>query len=493
MDATSPADLSALDARRRIGNRSLSPVELLDACIDRIEAVDHAVNAVVSRDFERARETAKRAEAEVMRGGALGLLHGLPIGIKDLNPTAGLRTTWGSELYADHVPAADDLLVRMIREAGGIVVGKTNTPEFGAGANTWNRVFGATGNPFDPMRSAAGSSGGSAVALATGMMPLASGSDLGGSLRNPAAYSGIFGFRPSQGAVPVEDRALAWSILSVQGPMARNAQDCALFLQAMYHEDGADPLSRIPRGRVFPLAERDPATLRVAFTEDFGIAPTSRLVRETFRARTSRFRDRFARAVDGTWDCAGADDAFAVLRAGLFLGSHLDRYRNHRDRTGPNVVANVEEGLGYSLEDHVRALATQSRIYRSAQAFFAAGVDLVISPAMTVSPRPWTELYPHEIDGVAAERYFSWLALPYAVTLTGCPAACLPCGLDPLGMPFGLQLVGPPGSDGFVLEAAAALERLFAGDAELGRPKPDLERLRAAPDLAQTTRHLVPA
>lgn len=493
MADTSPADLSALEARRRIGARRLSPVELMDACIARIEAVDHAVNAVVARDFERARAQARRAEDAVMKGKPLGPLHGLPVGIKDLNPTEGLRTTWGSELYADHVPAADDLLVRMIRQAGGIVIGKTNTPEFGAGANTWNRVYGATGNAFDPMRSAAGSSGGSAVALACGMMPLASGSDLGGSLRNPAAYAGIFGFRPSQGAVPSEDRPHAWSMLSAQGPMARDAIDCALFLSAMHQEDPRDPLSRIPRETLFPLPEIDPGSLRVAFTEDFGIAPTSRLVRETFRAKTERFQGAFGAVQEGSWDCSGADDAFAVLRAGLFLASHLDRYRTQRARLGPNVVANVEEGLRYALEDHVRALSVQSRLYRAAEAFFAGGVDLLISPAMTVSPRPWTELYPKEIDGVAAERYFSWLALPYAVTLTGCPAACVPCGLDPEGMPFGLQIVGPPGADRFVLAASAALQRCFAGAADLDRPRPDLAALARAPDLASTTKHLVPA
>ena len=218
---TEPCDLTAVDARRLIGQKKLAPTELLASCIARIEAVDHAVNAMVARDFDRARIAAKAADAAVARGDALPALHGLPIGVKDLQETAGLRTTFGSPIFRDNIPAGDERLVAAVRAAGAIVVGKTNTPEFGAGANTRNAVYGATGNPFDPTLSAAGSSGGSAVALATGMVPICTGSDTGGSLRNPAAFSGIVGFRPTPGLVANERRGLGWNNLSVAGPMAQ--------------------------------------------------------------------------------------------------------------------------------------------------------------------------------------------------------------------------------------------------------------------------------
>jgi amidase len=241
--ATEPCDLTATEARRLIGRKALSPVELLESCLARTAAVNPAVNAMVALDTERARAAAKAAEQAVMAGRSLGPLHGLPVGIKDLEETAGLRTTYGSPIFADFVPEADCGMVARIRAAGGIVIGKTNTPEFGAGANTRNRVYGATGNPFGNTRSAAGSSGGSAVALATGMAPLCSGSDTGGSLRNPAAFCGIVGYRPSPGLVCSEKRAHGWSPLPVLGPMARSVADACLLLSAMASDDARDPLA----------------------------------------------------------------------------------------------------------------------------------------------------------------------------------------------------------------------------------------------------------
>ncbi len=229
---TEPCDLTAVEARRLIGTKQLAPSELLESCIGRIESVDHAVNAMVARDFDRARATARLADQAVVRGDALGPLHGLPIGIKDLEETGRLVTTHGSPIFRDYIPAEDERIVADARKAGAIVVGKTNTPEFGAGANTRNAVYGATGNPFDPSRSCAGSSGGSAVALATGMAPLCTGSDTGGSLRNPAAFCGIVGFRPTPGLVPSDKRGIGWTPLPVLGPMARTVGDTALLLAA---------------------------------------------------------------------------------------------------------------------------------------------------------------------------------------------------------------------------------------------------------------------
>jgi Asp-tRNA(Asn)/Glu-tRNA(Gln) amidotransferase A subunit family amidase len=352
-------------------------------------------------------------------------------------------------------------------------------------------VYGATGNPFDPARSAAGSSGGSAVALATGMVPLATGSDTGGSLRNPAAYCGVVGFRPTPGLVPNQKRGLGWSPLPVLGPMARTVPDLCLLLSAIVRAEANDPLSvgrpaERPRWQA-ALARPEPedlARLRVAFTPDFGFAPTSRAVRALFADRAARLGGLFAIAQDGAPDCAGTDEAFEVLRALSFLHAHGDRARRHPDQVGPNVRANVAEGERYTAEDVARAMGQQTAIRRRWNAFMSAGVDLIISPAMTLQPRPWTELFPAEIDGVPTRTYFHWLALPYAVTLVGHPAICLPCGVDGDGLPFGLQLVGRPGEDAPLLAAAAALEAAMAEDPVMRRPVPDLRRLRGARPIA---------
>jgi Asp-tRNA(Asn)/Glu-tRNA(Gln) amidotransferase A subunit family amidase len=489
---TEPCDLSAFEARRLIGQKRLSPVELLDSCLARIGAVNHAVNAMTAMDPDAARARAKECEAEVARGDQLGPLHGLPLGIKDLEETKGLRTTWGSPLFADHVPERDEGMVANLRTAGGVVLGKTNVPEFGLGANTRNSVWGATGNAFDPTKNAAGSSGGSAVALACGMVPLASGSDTGGSLRNPAAFNGIVGYRPSAGLVPSERKGHGWNVLSVLGPMARNVPDLCLMLSAMASDDAMDPLAytlhaRTVRGEAalfFPPRALDLATLRLAATEDFGSALVEQVVRRKFRRAVAACEGLFGKvAHDTTPDVSGGDEAFEVLRAVGVLAAHGERVRKHPDKCGPNMHANVEEGRRYSAEDVARALTAQTRIYRDFQRFFAAH-DVLITPAITTSPRSWRELWPAEIDGQKSRTYFHWLAMAYYVTLTGHPAVSLPVGLDERGMPFGLQIVGPRGGDAFVLGVAAALEEAWRGDAELARPVPDLAKLRAAPPIS---------
>lgn len=484
-------DSGAVELRRLLTARTISPVELLESCLSRIAAINPAVNAVVTLDVSGARGAAKAAEAAILRGEDRGALHGLPVLIKDTQDTAGLRTTYGSPLLSDNVPAADQGSVARLRAAGAIIFGKTNTPEWAAGGNTRNPVFGATGNPFDPMRSAAGSSGGSAVALACGMAPLASGSDTGGSLRNPAGFSGIVGMRPSYGLVASEKRVFGWSNLSTDGPMARNVADTALMLSVMASDDVRDPLAyTLPGEPVRSRAERwaapQPAELgrlRLAFTEDFGFAPTEQAIRRVFRHRVGKLAPLFGQCREATPDCSGADDAFAVLRAGMFLATHGKNYKERPDMLGPNVRANVEEGLSYTLEDHARATTTQTRIYRAWQSFFET-TDVLISPTITLSPRPWSELYPAEIDGAPTKSYFHWLALAYAVTLTGHPAISIPLGRDEAGLPFGLQIVGPRGGDAIVLSVAARVEAAFAGDAQLCRPVPDLARLAAAPPLS---------
>ncbi len=487
-----PCDLDAVTARHLIGAKKLSASELLESCIGRTLAVDPAVNAMVARDFERARLTAAGADAATMRGDALGALHGLPVGIKDLEDVAGLRTTYGSTLFADHVPTKDQLIVSLVREAGGIIAGKTNTPEWGAGANTRNAVYGATGNPFNPTLSAAGSSGGSAVALATGMVPLATGSDTGGSLRNPAAYSGIVGFRPTPGLVPSDKRAFGWSCLPVLGPMARTVPDLCLLLSTIAADSAVDPLATTIEGRRvrnaadFAVPARvDLAGLRVALSPDFGFAPTERHIRDVFAEKTNLFRHLFAVADDATPDCAGMDETFEVLRAMLFLASHHDRVRDTPDQVGPNVRANVAEGLGYGAMDIVQAMKQQTVLYQRFQAFFER-YDVMLTPAVTLSPRPWGELYPAEIDGTPTRTYFHWLALAYAPTTVGHPALSLPVGRDHNGMPFGLQIVGRRGGDAQVLAVAAALESVLAGDPRTSRPVPDIAGLAKERPISET-------
>ena len=345
-----PCDLTAVEARRLIGTKQLSASELLESCIARIESVDHAVNAMVARDFDRARTAAKAADAAVARGDTLPPLHGLPIGIKDLEPTEGLRTTFGSPLFRDNVPASDKRLVAAIRAAGAIVIGKTNTPEFGAGANTRNAVYGATGNPFDPQKSCAGSSGGSAVALATGMAPLCQGSDTGGSLRNPAAFCGIVGFRPTPGLVPTERRAHGWSGLSVVGPMGRTVADTALLLSAIAGDDAGDPLATTIHGKTV----RDPARFLPARAARPGrparrADPRFRLRphRETYRLGLRR-KDQHCSATSSPAPTTRHPIVPAPTKRSRCCApsatstSHLDKVRNTPDLVGPNVRANVE-------------------------------------------------------------------------------------------------------------------------------------------------------
>lgn len=475
---TELCDLTALEARRRIGSKEISPVELMESCIARIETVNGAVNAVVAWDFERARIEAKSAEHDVMSGVDIGPLHGLPVGIKDLEITAGLKTTWGSLLYKDNVPDADQRSVAEIRYAGGIVFAKTNTPEFGAGANTTNRVYGATGNPFDPDLTCGGSSGGSAVALATGMMPLASGSDYGGSLRIPAGFCGVVGFRPSPGMVPNETRAVGLNPYSVLGPMGRTVADATLLLGIVADDDPRDPFSKpFDPALLDPLPELDLSTLRVAISEDLGVAPIDNTLRQIFQDRVATFRHVFAGTEDRD---PGFDDdlheAFEVIRATNFVAQHRKRVETQRDELGPNVIDNTERGMKYSAADVAWANAEQTRYYHNHLEMMRE-FDILISPVNSVSPFPHSQLYMDEINGEKMPTYMRWLAPCYALTMVT-PASCsIPCGVDHKGMPFGLQVSGPNGSDRFVLAVANALERLLAGNATTARPCPDISAL----------------
>lgn len=470
-------DLAAVELRRLIGESEVSPVDVLESCIDRTEAVDPAVNAMVATDFDRAREAAAGAEAAVRSGEPLGPLHGLPVAIKDLQPTAGLRTTYGSLLHKDDVPETDGRIVAAIRAAGGIVMGKTNTPEFGTGGNTTNQVYGATGNPFNPELSCAGSSGGSAVALATGMAPLASGSDFGGSLRTPAGFCGIVGFRPSPGLVPIEGKDVGLSPFGVHGPMARNVADAALLLSAIVADDRRDPFAGPVDPRLKePLQEIDLSRLRLAVSEDLGAAPVDDAIRGIFRDRMKTVGGLFGEVQHRGPDLGRIHECFEVLRGVEYVAAHGDHLETNRDQLGPNVIDNTERGLAFTIKDVAWAHQEQSNINRRYQAMFDE-VDILICPAASVSPFPHAQLYVEEINGEPMPTYMRWLTLAYGLTMAIPVVAVIPCGVDHLGLPFGIQVAGPRGSDCFVLEVSHAIEGALAAKPELARPLPDLTKL----------------
>ena len=471
-------DLSARRARQLIGSRKLSPVELVDSCIQRIEDVNPAVNAFVSFRYDQARSEARVAEDAVMRGDRLGILHGLPLGVKDLEDVAGMITTYGSPQYRDNLVTQDGSAVARLRRAGAIVLGKTNTPTFGAGANTTNPVFGPTRNPFNTALTCGGSSGGSGVAVACGMAPICTGSDAGGSLRIPAAYNGISAHRSTPGLVSDRHRPIGHSTFGVLGPMARSMGDVAMMLSVMAEHDVGDVLSvPMQNAGLHEIDGQDVSSLRVAFSDDLGFAHVDATIRAVFRERVELFRHIFADSIDASPDLLEVRKCKRMLRNAWFLEVQRDRYNNHRDQIGSNVVANYEDALTMRIEDVVWAQVEQTRIVRSMARFFA-DVDLLICPCVAAPPFPVEQLYLEAVDGVKLETYYEWFSLTWGLTIPGNPVTAIPCGLDSQGTPFGLQICGPARADRLVLAAAHAIEQFFALDARLARPVPVLDHLR---------------
>lgn len=469
---------SAVELRALIRSKELSPVELMDACIARIEALNPHINAVTATDFERARATAKQAEAQVMQQAELPLLHGLPMGVKDLQETAGLLTTYGNVGLRGNVPKADNSYVAKLKQAGAIVTAKTNVPDMGAGANSRNPVWGATGNPFNPALNAGGSSGGSAAALAVDMFPICTGSDTGGSLRIPSALCGIVGLRPSPGAVANDTRALGWSAISVLGPMARSVDDTALMMAASLGADPMDPLSYdLSPGPFWPLPEVDVSQLRIGYTEDFDLCHVDPGIREEFRKRINAIKPLVKRCEPVSFEVAHAHRTFDVLRAESFFAAFGDPVKNPPDTLGPNVRANLAIAEQISLGDRAMAHLAQTQLMRQFAKKFQ-DFDLIIAPNTPLSPFPWTELYAKEVAGHAMNNYYHWLELTYVVTLATNPALALPCGVDLNGMPFGLQLIGELRQDAKLLAMSHALEMALASNKATARPKPDQDRLR---------------
>jgi len=490
MTTASLVETTAVELRRLIGTGELSPVELLQACIARIEALNPAVNAICATDYDRALLAARQAEAMVIRGEPLPPLHGLPLGVKDLQLTQDLLTTFGNVGLRGNVPKRDTALVARLRAAGAIVTCKTNTPDMGAGANTRNSVWGATGNPFDPQLNAGGSSGGSAAALATDMLPICTGSDTGGSLRIPSALCGVVGLRPSPGVVANDDRPLGWATLPVLGPMGRNVADTALLMSASAGPHPMDPLSvGVHRDAYWPLRPADPKGLRVGVIEDFGACAVDPMIRRTFRRRVDAIAREVASCEALGWNLEEAHRAFDTLRAENFVAAYASIWRTAPETLGPNVRANLEIAWRLTLADRAEAHLAQTRIMRRFQAAFDS-IDLIIAPVTPVSPFPWRHLYAESVDGRPMRNYYEWLALTYIVTLATNPALSLPCGVDEAGMPFGLQLIGRLHGDAGLLANAQALEMVFESSAELRRPRPDLAQLRSPrPELKSIVTH----
>lgn len=481
---------SAVELRRQIGAKSISPVELMQACIAQIERYNPAVNAICATDYDRALTAARQAESQVMRGEPLPALHGLPLGVKDLQATAGLLTTSGNVRLRGHVPERDVSYVARLRQAGAIVTAKTNTPDMGAGANSRNPVWGATGNPFNPSLNAGGSSGGSAAALACDMMPLCTGSDTGGSLRIPAALCGVVGLRPSPGLIANDMRPLGWSAISVLGPMGRDVADTAFMMQASVGPHPMDPLSLGVQHEAFwPVQPVDLRSLRVAYTEDFGACTVDPMVRRAFRERVQALSREVAVCEPLDWDLSDGHRCFDVIRAESFYAAFEEVYRTQPETLGPNVRANVEMAASITLADRAWSHLAQTRINRQFQAAFEH-YDLILSPVTPLSPFPWTQLYAEFVDGQKQRNYYEWLSLTYMVTLATNPALSLPLGCDEAGMPFGLQMIGPLHRDAQVLRMAAALEQWGKTQTGFSRPRPDMTALQhARPELKSIVTH----
>ena len=443
----------------KLNSGEVTPLDLLDVLEQRIAEVDGKVNALPTLCFDRARAHAKALMQKP--AGARGLLAGLPVPIKDLTAVAGVLTTQGSPIYRDNIPAQSDVMVEHLEANGGIVYAKSNTPEFGAGANTFNEVFGATRNPWDISRSAAGSSGGAAVALATGTAWLAHGSDMGGSLRNPASFCGIVGMRPSIGRVAHTPKFGIDRTLGVQGPMARNVEDLALLLDAMSGEHPADPLSLPLLPESFRSAARSGnKPKRVAYSPDLGITPVDPEVAAITRKAAERFAEAGVIVEEAHPDLREAHECFHVLRAFDFAISKAALLRTKRDLLKPEVIWNIEEGLKLTVEQIERAEAQRVAMTARTLEFFKT-YDLLLAPATIVAPFPVENRYVAECAGKKFDNYVEWLGIVYAITLACVPALSLPCGFTASGLPVGLQMVGPPRGDARLLAGAKALEDIL--------------------------------
>jgi len=452
-------DVPAAELVRRVKAREVRVVELAKACLERVEALNTRLNAIVTLNpafLEEARDLDRRIES----GEDPGILCGLPAGIKDVTPVKGLRTTFGSPIHSDYVPAEDAVVVRRLRKAGALILGKTNCPEFAAGANTFNEVFGRTRNPWNLEKSAGGSTGGGAAALATGMIALAEGTDLGGSLRIPASFCGIVGLRPTVGLVPTYPTDWVWDTLQVSGPMARRAEDVALMLQAIAGPSEYSPLSQSIEGRDFPgaVAAGVPPGVRAAYCSDIAGIGVDADIDRVCRDAVSQLTDQGVEVEEIELKLGSGRPAFLALR-GLWFVTQMRSRMEHRHRFGPNVGNNVRSGLDVTTSDLANAESVRNEIWLTFREFFER-FDYLLTPCMAVTPFAVEQNYPDTVAGKPMQTYIDWIAPTFVLSLTGLPVASVPAGIDQAGMPVGLQILGGQFDEERVLALASVLERI---------------------------------
>ncbi len=453
----------AVALREMLRKKVISPVELIQAFLERIDKINPVINAYGTLVSKMALEAARKTESAIMRGDEAGLLAGIPVSIKDVTMTAGIRTTYGSKLYESFVPDVDELLVERVKQEGGIILGKTNTPEFAAGASTFNQVFGITRNPWNTAYTVGGSSGGAAASVAAGIGPLASGSDLGGSLRVPASFCGVVGLRPSPGRVPDYPSLLNWDDLAVQGPIARTIADTALFLDAMSGPDGRSPVA-LPKETVpFLQAAQNPEAknLKIAWSDNLNLMPVDPAVLKEARKAIDVFRGLGGEVAEDCPDFSGARETALTLRGVRFVAMYGEQYRNDpefRRWVNPLVTGNIEQGLKLSVEEIAWAHRQRSEIWNRVKEFFDK-YDLLLTPTTPIPPFLAEVKFPTEIAGKPMENYLDWAMLTYAITMTGHPAISVPCGWMENGLPVGVQIVGRHHGEAALFKAAAAYEQ----------------------------------
>ncbi len=447
----------AYEIRNLVATRQISPVEAVEAALAMIEQYNGVINAVVTRN-ERALDEARALEQKIMQGEEPGALCGLTVGIKDVTPVAGMRTTYGSPLFKDHVPAVDALVVQRLRAAGAVILGKTNTPEFATGGNTFNEVFGATRNPWNVERSAGGSTGGGAAALATGMIALAEGTDLGGSLRIPASFCGVVGMRPSPGLVPTYPSNYLWDNMQVTGIMARTAEDVALALQAVSGPSPLSPVCQPDRNRDFSgaVAKGIPRGVKIAYAGDIAGIGIDAEIAGICREAALEMRQAGARVDEVELDLSQYWKPFLHIRGFWMVAQQYPRLRQ-REQFGPNLKGNVEAGLKVRMEQLGMAEHMRGKMWEEFHGFFQK-YDYLLTPCMAIPPFPVTQNYPDTIGGKKMKTYVDWIAPTFILSLTGLPVACVPCGLTGEQLPVGLQIVGPARGEEKVLALAKVMQ-----------------------------------
>lgn len=453
-----PYKLSATDLAQAIRTRRVRAVDAVSACFERIDQDNDRLKAFITICREQAEAEAIKADAAVERGEHLGSLHGVPFAIKDLTATAGIRTTYGSVIYKDYVPSKDELCVARLRAAGGILIGKTNTPEFGLGNATTNELYGPTANPYDLDKSCGGSSGGSAVAVSAQMCPLAQGSDFGGSVRTPASFCGIVGLRPSVGRIPQVPKNPLWESLAVDGVLARDVKDAALMLSVMAGQDRRDPVSIAQPSWSMPdFSDEGRNQIRVGFSHDLGIAIIDTEVAEVFHQAIERMAPVCQSVSPDCPDCSGAQETFETLRAALLLHQQRHHYEKYGALLSENVRWNVERGFDIKAADYLRAETERDRIYLNFLEFFER-YDILATVSASVPPFPRDQQEILDINGVALRNIIDYLTITYTISLTGLPALSIPCGWTKSGLPIGMQLVGKPQGEAELLRFAFLLQ-----------------------------------